>query len=60
MKITTVYIANYFQLKDDVWRTDARVLDDVHELAEFITMLETNRDEYRLAQVSANVVPVDE
>lgn len=56
MKTTTVYIANYCQLKDDVWRTDARVLDDVNELADFIVMLETNHDEYRLTSVNVNVI----
>lgn len=56
MKITTVYIVNYFQLKGDVWGANVLVLDNVHELAEFITMLETNRDEYRLTSVNANVV----
>lgn len=56
MKTTTVYIANYCQFKDDVWRADARVLDDVNELAEFIVMLETNHDEYRLTSVNVNVI----
>ena len=57
MKITTIYIVNYFQLKDDVWGAHVLVLDNVHELAEFIVKLETNRGEYRLTSVNANVVP---
>ena len=57
MKITTVYIVNYFQLKDGVWGANVLVLDNVNDLAEFIVMLETNRDKYRLTSVNANVVP---
>ena len=56
MNATTVYIINYCQLKDDVWRTDARVLDDVNELADFIVMLETNHDVYRFTSVNVNVI----
>ena len=56
MKTTTVYIISYYQLKDDAWRTDSRVIEDVNELAEFIVMLETNHDEYRLATVNANMI----
>ena len=56
MMITTVYIVSYYQLKDDAWRTDSRVIEDVNELAEFIVMLETNHDEYRLATVNANLI----
>lgn len=57
MKIATIYIVNYFQLKDDVWSACVLVLGDVNELAEFIVKLETNRNEYRLTSVNANVVP---
>ena len=57
MRITTVYIVNYFQIKGDVWGACVLVLGDVNELAALIVKLETNRDEYRLTSVNVNVVP---
>lgn len=57
MKTTTVYIVKYHQLESNAWRIGVRVLDNINDLAEFIVMLETNRDAYRLTSVIVNEAP---
>lgn len=61
MKSHTVYIVSYYQLvhnePGEMWRRCVKVFEDVNTLAEFIVMLETDRDEYRLTSVNANEVP---
>ena len=58
MKSHTVYIVYYYQLAHnepgEVWNRRVKVFEDVNSLAEFIVMLETNRDEYCFTSVYAN------
>lgn len=60
MKSHTVYLVSYYQLAHnepgEMWRRCVKVVEDVNSLAEFIVMLETNRDEYRLTSVNVNEV----
>ncbi len=61
MKSHTVYIVSYYQLAHnepgEMWRRCVKVFEDANYLAEFIVMLETNRDEYRLTSVNVNEAP---
>lgn len=61
MKSHTLYIVSYYQIahyvSGEMWRRCVEVFVDVNALAEFIVMLETDPDEYRLTSVYANVAP---